>query len=121
VNGATAMVSLAGLGVRYGAVTALRGVDLRVNRGDFIALVGANGSGKTTLLQALHGMVAHTGSRVVSELAAAQVCVRGRDGEQAEDGEEGVEVDGEVVARCKAVVGGAFRCCRGTRPRRARR
>jgi len=75
VNAATAMVSLAGLGVRYGAVTALRGVDLRVNRGDFIALVGANGSGKTTLLQALHGMVAHTGSRVVSELAAAQVMV----------------------------------------------
>ncbi|MDE2298232.1 MAG: ATP-binding cassette domain-containing protein, partial [Burkholderiales bacterium] len=69
------MVSLAGLGVRYGAVTALRGVDLCVNRGDFIALVGANGSGKTTLLQALHGMVAHTGSRVVSELAAAQVMV----------------------------------------------
>ena len=75
MNAATAMVSLAGLGVRYGAVTALRGVDLRVNRGDFIALVGANGSGKTTLLQALHGMVAHTGSRVVSELAAAQVMV----------------------------------------------
>ena len=75
MNAATAMVSLAGLGVRFGAVTALRGVDLRVNRGDFIALVGANGSGKTTLLQALHGMVAHTGSRVVSELAAAQVMV----------------------------------------------
>ena len=75
MNTPAAMVSLAGLGVRYGAVTALRGVDLRVNRGDFIALVGANGSGKTTLLQALHGMVAHTGSRVVSELAAAQVMV----------------------------------------------
>ena len=75
MNRPAAMVSLAGLGVRYGAVTALRGIDLRVNRGDFIALVGANGSGKTTLLQALHGMVAHTGSRVVSELAAAQVMV----------------------------------------------
>ena len=75
MNTPAAMVSLAGLGVRYGAVTALRGVDLRVNRGDFIALVGANGSGKTTLLQALHGMVAHTGSRMVSDLAAAQVMV----------------------------------------------
>jgi tungstate transport system ATP-binding protein len=75
MNAPAAMVSLTGLGVRYGTVTALREVDLRVNRGDFIALVGANGSGKTTLLQALHGMVAHTGSRVVSELATAQVMV----------------------------------------------
>ena len=66
------MVALAGVGVRYGNVVALRDIDVRVGRGEFIALVGANGSGKTTLLQALHGLVVHTGSRVVAQRAAAQ-------------------------------------------------
>jgi tungstate transport system ATP-binding protein len=75
MNAGEAIVSLDKLGVRFGVVTALREVCLRVNRGDFIALVGANGSGKTTLLQALHGLVAHTGSRVVASQAALQVMV----------------------------------------------
>ena len=70
-----ALLSLDRVGVRYGAVTALREVSLQVRRGDFIALVGANGSGKTTLLQALHGLVAHTGTRTVAPQAAAQVMV----------------------------------------------
>lgn len=72
---ATAMLSLERVGVRHGAVTALREVSLRIERGDFIALIGANGSGKTTLLQALHGLVAHSGLRVVAPQAAAQVMV----------------------------------------------
>ncbi len=75
MSSSTAMVTLTKLGVRFGTVTALRGVDLQVMHGDFIALIGANGSGKTTLLQALHGLVAHTGTRVVAECAAAQVMV----------------------------------------------
>jgi tungstate transport system ATP-binding protein len=75
VNTPDAMVTLTALGVRYGAVTALHAVNLQVARGDFVALVGANGSGKTTLLQALHGLVAHSGSRVVAAQAALQVMV----------------------------------------------
>lgn len=71
----TAMLSLDRVGVRYGAVTALHDVSLRVDRGDFVALIGANGSGKTSLLQALHGLVAHTGTRTVAAQAAAQVMV----------------------------------------------
>jgi len=43
--------------VRYGAVTALREVNLQVRPGDRLALVGANGSGKSTLLRALHGLI----------------------------------------------------------------
>ena len=70
-----AMLRLDKVGVRYGAVTALRGVSLTVQRGDFIALIGANGSGKTTLLQALHGLVAHSGEREVAAAAAVQVMV----------------------------------------------
>ena len=69
------MLSLTGAAVRFGTVTALHEVDLRVYRGDFIALVGANGSGKTTLLHALHGLVAHSGSRVVGPQGAVQAMV----------------------------------------------
>lgn len=71
----TAMLTLDRVGVRYGSVPALNDVSLRVDRGDFVALVGANGSGKTTLLQALHGLVVHTGTRAVAAQAASQVMV----------------------------------------------
>jgi len=69
------ILALNDVGVRYGAVAALRGVVLNVHRGDFIALIGANGSGKTTLLQALHGLVPHTGTRRVDDRGARQVMV----------------------------------------------
>ena len=69
------MIALERVAVRYGNVTALRELTLELRRGDFIALVGANGSGKTTLLQALHGLVAHSGTRRVGPEAAAQVMV----------------------------------------------
>ena len=45
------------LSVRYGEIAALRGVSLRVEQGEIVALVGANGAGKSTTLKALMGMV----------------------------------------------------------------
>ncbi len=59
------LLTLAGASVRFGAVQALKPLDLQLHRGERLALVGANGSGKTTLLRVLHGLVAAQGSRVL--------------------------------------------------------
>ncbi len=61
------LVALERVGVRLGAVAALRHVTLTLHRGDRLALVGANGSGKTTLLRLLHGLVAPCEGRVRRE------------------------------------------------------
>lgn len=57
-GGPQPLVTLQGAGLRFGPVVALRGLDLRLHRGERLVLVGANGSGKTSLLRLLHGLVA---------------------------------------------------------------
>lgn len=51
---------------RFGAVTALEGIDLEINPGEFFALLGPNGAGKTTLIHILAGLtLASSGSAKV--------------------------------------------------------
>jgi branched-chain amino acid transport system ATP-binding protein len=50
--------------VRYGAITAVRGVGLSVQRGEVVAIVGPNGAGKTSLLSAIAGIVAPSSGSV---------------------------------------------------------
>jgi branched-chain amino acid transport system ATP-binding protein len=50
------MLRVAALESRYGRIPALKGIELRVEAGELVALVGANGAGKTTLLRALSGV-----------------------------------------------------------------
>ena len=49
------VLKVAGLHVAYGGIKAVKGIDLEVNRGELIALIGANGAGKTTTLKAITG------------------------------------------------------------------
>jgi ABC-type branched-subunit amino acid transport system ATPase component len=47
--------------VHYGKSQALRDVDLRVDEGEFVSIVGLNGAGKTTLFNSILGFVGYTG------------------------------------------------------------
>lgn len=52
------MLSVRNLKVTYnGNIKAIKGIDLDVNKGEIVVLIGANGAGKTTLLRALTGLV----------------------------------------------------------------
>jgi branched-chain amino acid transport system ATP-binding protein len=58
----------------YGAVQVLRGVNLTVNDGEMVALVGANGAGKTTLLKTISGLVtARSGAIMLGDTALQKI------------------------------------------------
>jgi branched-chain amino acid transport system ATP-binding protein len=59
------LLSVESVRVEYGAIKAVRGVDLRVEQGELVVLLGANGAGKSSLLNAVAGLVAVTAGSVV--------------------------------------------------------
>jgi branched-chain amino acid transport system ATP-binding protein len=76
-------LAVSGLRVAYGAIQALRGVDLSVGRGEVVALIGANGAGKTSALRAISGMLRPASGRItldgkpVAGLKSNQLVPRG--------------------------------------------
>ena len=57
-----ALLEVRNLQVNYGPIQAVKGIDLDVEKGTLVALLGANGAGKTTTLRAITGMVKAYGS-----------------------------------------------------------
>ena len=56
------MLGVEGLRVSYGQIQAVRGIDLAVEKGEIVALIGANGSGKTTTVKAIAGLLPFAGT-----------------------------------------------------------
>ncbi len=56
-----------GLEVAYGGIRAVKGVDLKVQSGELVCLIGANGAGKTTTLKSLCGMLAPSQGEILYE------------------------------------------------------
>ena len=55
------MLTVRNLAVRYGAIQAVRGIDLDISQGEIIALIGSNGAGKTTVARAVAGLLPYRG------------------------------------------------------------
>jgi branched-chain amino acid transport system ATP-binding protein len=51
------VLELKGLEAGYGSLQILHGIDLKVDRGEIVAILGANGAGKTTTLRAISGLI----------------------------------------------------------------
>jgi branched-chain amino acid transport system ATP-binding protein len=65
------MLSLRGVTAFYGAIQALKGIDLTVDKGEIVTLIGANGAGKSTLMmticgnpRARNGSIVHDGEDI---------------------------------------------------------
>lgn len=58
------MLEVRGLRVSYGGINAVKGVDLDVQDGELVTLIGCNGAGKTTTLKALSGLIKPAAGRV---------------------------------------------------------
>jgi branched-chain amino acid transport system ATP-binding protein len=54
-NGGTPLLTVRGVETYYGKIVALRGVDIEVNSGEIVTLIGANGAGKSTLMMTICG------------------------------------------------------------------
>src|SRR2546429_9415019 len=52
-----ALLELEGVDAFYGRIQALRGVSIRVEKGEVVALIGSNGAGKTTTLRTISGLM----------------------------------------------------------------
>ncbi|HBG22859.1 MAG: ABC transporter ATP-binding protein [Syntrophaceticus sp.] len=58
------MLELEDVHVHYGAIWALKGINLTVGKGEIVSLIGANGAGKSTTLRAISGIVKASSGRI---------------------------------------------------------
>ncbi len=79
----TPLLETRGLTMRFGGLTAVNDVDMRVAAGEVVSIIGPNGAGKTTLFNCLSGAVTPTSGTVIFDgrditgLSPATICRRG--------------------------------------------
>ena len=73
MSGTTPLLSVSNVETYYGKIVALRGVDIEVDRGEIVTLIGANGAGKSTLMmticgkpQARNGQIVYDGQDITT-------------------------------------------------------
>ena len=55
------LLEVKGLNIHYGGIQAVRGIDLNVEEGELVCLIGANGAGKSSALKGIVGLLPHGG------------------------------------------------------------
>src|SRR3954470_20830391 len=69
------ILKIAGLKIAYGGIQAVKGIDLEVNKGELVTLIGANGAGKTTTLKAITGTLPNC--RIEGEIFYSGQAIKG--------------------------------------------
>tara|TARA_R110000868_G_scaffold154736_2_gene380967 strand:+ start:27325 stop:28038 length:714 start_codon:yes stop_codon:yes gene_type:complete len=59
------ILEIKGLNVHYGAIHAIHGIDLKVEEGEIVTLIGSNGAGKTTTLHTISGLLKPTSGEII--------------------------------------------------------
>lgn len=59
------ILSIRDLKISYGPIDAVKGINIEVEEGTVVALLGANGAGKTSTLQTISGLVSASGGRII--------------------------------------------------------
>ncbi|MDR2600720.1 MAG: ABC transporter ATP-binding protein [Oscillospiraceae bacterium] len=79
----TKVLTIKDLKISYGAIEAVKGINLEVHEGRITALLGANGAGKTSTLRAISGLVPSSGGSIkfyekeISKLSADKIAKQG--------------------------------------------
>src|SRR6185503_17902680 len=77
------LLALERVEVAYGGIRAVKGIDLAVEAGEMVCLIGANGAGKSTTLRAITGLVRAAAGRIrydgseISSLRVHEIARRG--------------------------------------------
>jgi branched-chain amino acid transport system ATP-binding protein len=77
------MLAIRGLHVHYGAIHALKGLDIDVAEGEIVSIIGSNGAGKSTLLRTVSGLLRPTEGSIelrgkdISSMAAHHIVAEG--------------------------------------------
>ena len=96
---APALLSIEGLHKSYGPVEVLKGVDLKMNKGNVVTLIGSSGSGKTTLLRCVN---------LLEEFQGGHIRLEGQDIGYSDVNGKRVRHPEKVIAQHRAMTGMAF-------------